>query len=134
MILQGKRVFIVEDNLENRIVAQMLLTEHGASVAFERWGRGTTDKLKAFAPVDIILLDLMLPGNVTGYDVFDQIRQLPEFNHVPIVAVSAADSSSAIPKAQAKGFAGFIPKPIGFSTFAHYIADLINGKQLWLNR
>lgn len=134
MILQGKRVFIVEDNLENRIIAQVLLKEQGAEIAFERWGRAAVDKLKAFAPVDIILLDLMFPGNVSGFDIFDQIRAIPEFNHIPIVAVSAADSSTAIPKAQIKGFAGFISKPVEFSAFARQVADVINGKPIWQSR
>jgi CheY-like chemotaxis protein len=134
MLLENKRIFIVEDDLENRIIAQMLLKEHGAEIAFERWGRTTCEKLKSFAPVDIILLDLMFPGNVTGFDIFDQIRLLPEFNHVPIVAVSASDSSSSIPKAQIKGFAGYIPKPISFTGFAQQVADVINGKQVWIAR
>ena len=30
MLLQGKRIFIVEDNLENRVVFEVLLAEQGA--------------------------------------------------------------------------------------------------------
>jgi hypothetical protein len=36
MLLKGKRVFIVEDNLENRIVFEVLLVEQGAVIAYER--------------------------------------------------------------------------------------------------
>src|SRR5688572_8100773 len=89
MLLKGKRIFLTEDNLTNRSVIQLLLERDGAIFAFERWGLETTERLQKFAPVDIILLDLMLPNNVTGLDLFDQIRALPAFQHVPIVAVSA---------------------------------------------
>ncbi|MEO8395213.1 MAG: response regulator, partial [Chloroflexota bacterium] len=87
--------------------------------------------LKKFAPVDAILLDLMLPGQYTGYDIFQQIRQQAEFNHVPIVAVSAADSSTALPKARAMGFSGFISKPIDFRLFAQQIKQVVDGSLIW---
>ena len=37
MSLHDKHIFIVEDNLENRVVFQMALMKHGARVDFERW-------------------------------------------------------------------------------------------------
>src|SRR5215510_12056625 len=106
MPLQGKRIFIVEDNMGNNAVMQLLLEWKGAKVVSERWGTDVVERLQNFGQVDIILLDLMLPNGMTGYEIFDQIRAVPEYDSVPIVAVSAADASSAIPKARAKGFNG----------------------------
>jgi CheY-like chemotaxis protein len=130
-ILKGKRVFIVEDNLSNRSVMQLLLEQSGALIAFERWGRDTVERLQAFYPVDIILLDLMLPNNVTGFQVFDLIRAEPAFASVPIIAISAMEAEEAIPKVHAKGFNGFISKPIKYDLFAHQIADVLEGKKVW---
>jgi CheY-like chemotaxis protein len=131
MLLKGKRIFLTEDNLTNRSVIQLLLERDGAIFAFERWGTETTERLQKFAPVDIILLDLMLPNNITGLDLFDQIRAMPGFEHVPIAAVSAKDPSIAIPEVQAKGFDGFIAKPINRLRFAHQIASIIAGEKIW---
>lgn len=131
MLLKGKRIFLTEDNLTNRSVIQLLLERDGAIFAFERWGIETTERLQKFAPVDIILLDLMLPNNITGLDLFDQIRAIPAFEHVPIVAVSAKDPSIAIPEVQAKGFNGFIAKPINRLRFTQQIASIIAGEQIW---
>jgi two-component system, chemotaxis family, sensor kinase CheA len=133
-LLKGKRIFIVEDDLENRIIAQILLAEQGAEVVFERGGRQTCEKLKLFAPVDIILLDLMFPGNVSGFDIYDQIRLMPEFSTIPIVAVSASDTSAAVPKARTKGFAGFITKPVSFGNFARQVFEILNGQPVWQSR
>jgi two-component system, cell cycle response regulator DivK len=130
-ILKGKRIFIVEDDVSNRSIMQFLLEKAGAVIAFERWGRDTVQRLEAFQPVDIILLDLMLPNNVTGYDVFDQIRAKAEFANVPIVAVSAAEAEEAIPKTHAKGFDGFISKPVKYDLFAQQIAETLGGKKIW---
>lgn len=131
MLLEGKRIFVVEDNLENRIVVEVLLRENGADVGFERWGRRTIERLQEFAPVDLILLDLMFPKGVTGYDIFDEIRAEPAFAEVPIVAVSASNAAEAIPKTKEKGFAGFICKPILFGKFAQQIKRLIDGEEIW---
>ena len=134
MILQKKRIFIVEDDLFNRSIMQTLLERQGATISFERWGLDTVERLQAFAPVDIILMDLMFPGEITGYDIFDKVRATPEFDHVPIVAVSASDANTEVPRARNKGFAGFIPKPVNFALFARQIADIIEGKQVWVTR
>lgn len=132
MLLAGKRIFIVEDNLSNRTIMQLLLEKHGAVISFERWGRETCQRLRAFAPVDLILMDLMFPNKVTGYDIFDTLRATADFAHIPIVAVSACDPSEAIPKTQAKGFAGFIAKPVDFYQFPKQIATLIKGGHIWM--
>lgn len=134
MKLEGKRIFIVEDNLANRAIEQMLLEQDGAKIAFERWGTETVKKLRQFMPVDVILLDLMFPGGITGYDVFKDIRSYPEFRHIPIIAVSASDPSSAIPQTRNYGFSGFISKPIEFDFFSRQVADVIQGKSIWNGR
>lgn len=135
MSLKGKRIFYVEDDVGNKAVAQLILEMAGVLFAFERWGtENTIAKLRAFMPVDLIMLDLMLAHQVSGYDVFDAIRREPEFGHIPIVAVSAADPSVEIPKARDKGFAGFIGKPISLRLFPQQIAELINGGQVWYAR
>jgi CheY-like chemotaxis protein len=130
--LHRKRVFAVEDNLDNRVITQMALTLHGVLIEFDRWGRDTVSKVRNFMPVDVIILDLMFPNGVTGYDIFDLIRAEPAFAHIPIVAVSASDPSSAIPRCKARGFAGFIPKPIDSDVFAAQLEQIIAGHEIWL--
>lgn len=131
MLLKGKRIFVVEDNLSNRVVFQMMLLVEGATIEFERWGQGAVQRLQRFPDVDLIILDLMLHNGVSGYDIFEEIRQHPEFQKIPIVAVSAADASVAIPKTQHMGFAGFIAKPIDDETFASYLAMILAGESIW---
>lgn len=129
--LQGKRIFIVEDNLSNRVIIQRILERNGAKTAIERYGIGVVAKIKAFSPVDIILMDLMLPDGISGFDVADEIRRVPELSLVPIVAVSASDPAESMPKAMAKGFVGFISKPIDFDLFPNQIARILNGEKIW---
>ena len=131
--LTNKHIFVIEDNLENRIITRLAMAQSGAYLEFDIWGRQILPKLRQFAPIDLIILDLMFPMGVSGYDVYDQIREEEMFAETPIVAVSAADPSNAIPKCRAKGFAGFIAKPIDGTLFAEQIAQVIHGEAIWFD-
>jgi len=73
----------------------------------------------------------MLRDNVSGYDIFDELKRTPELASIPIVAVSASDPTIEIPKAKAKGFTGFIGKPISPRLFPSQIASSINREPVW---
>jgi CheY-like chemotaxis protein len=131
-MLTDKRVFIIEDNIDNRTIVQMLLEQQGALTAFERWGGADSiRRLREFMPVDLILLDLMLPNQITGYDVFDRIRREPDLAHIPIVAVSATDPTTGILRTQAKGFSGFIAKPVDYDLFPRQLVKIMNHEPVW---
>lgn len=131
MLLSDKRIFIIEDSAANLALTSVVLRRSGAIVEFERWGLATVDRIKENLPVDIILCDLMFPDDVTGYDIFDQIRADPELKAVPIVAVTAADPDSEMEKVRDRGFNGYIGKPINSRIFAQQIADILNGQEIW---
>ncbi len=131
MLLSNKRIFLIEDDLKNLNMMQLMLEKYEARISYERWGHDTTLHLQLFAPVDLILLDLNFPNGVSGFDIYDAIRALPAFATVPIAAVSAADASETLPIAQAKGFAGYISKPVDFVLFPQQVAALIEGRHIW---
>ncbi len=131
MILKGKRIFIVEDNPQNRVVFQMALVMQGARVDFERWGKDTLQFLKGIGSVDLIILDLMLYNGMSGYDIFEQLRAEGKFKAIPIVAVSAIDPAAALPETQRRGFSGFIAKPIDMDLFSTQIAKVLSGEKVW---
>jgi CheY-like chemotaxis protein len=129
-MLKGKRIFIVEDDSMNRVVYTMMLFKEGVIIEFDLFGRDTINKLKQ-VKYDLIILDLMLPRGDSGFSIFEQIRLLPEYLAVPIVAISASDPNHAIPKAQSLGFSGFIAKPLDKILFPKQLLELLDGKQVW---
>jgi CheY-like chemotaxis protein len=131
MLLAHRTIFIVEDNTQNRVVFKMALSRHGALVEFERWGTNSTFLLRSLPHVDLIILDLMLADGISGLDVFDEIRALPKFDQIPIIAVSAVEPAVAIPQARLRGFAGFLAKPIDAKEFPKQVAKIIEGEQIW---
>lgn len=131
MLLAGKRIFIIEDNAVNLMVYRTMLESEGARVTFEAWGQYAVGILRMETRVDLIILDLMLDFGVSGFDIFTEIRRYPQFNNVPIAAVSASDPSTAMARAQQMGFSAFIAKPIDDDLFPQQVADIIAGKAIW---
>lgn len=131
MVLRGKRIFIVEDNIHNRLVYNMALSGHGASICFDPHGRDPEWRMRALHDADLIILDLMLWRGQSGFDIFEEIRRQPASRDIPVIAVSAAEPAVAVPKARALGFAGFIAKPINDEHFAAQLAEVLAGKEIW---
>jgi two-component system cell cycle response regulator DivK len=131
IILKGKRIFIIDDNPGNLAIMRITLEKAGAICGIERWGAQTIQRLTDFAPVDVILLDLMLAYGKSGYDIYDEIKGLPALASIPTVLVTASDPGIELPKAQAKGFAGFISKPVRMHTLPTYIIRILGGEPVW---
>jgi CheY-like chemotaxis protein len=130
MRLKDKRIFIFEDDAYNLAVLSVPLRREGASVLFDRWGDTSSERLAGALPIDLILLDLMYPNGITGYQIFERIRLIEALKTVPIIAVTAADPDIEMPRAREKGFNGFIGKPIT-KRFIQYVLDALNGKEIW---
>jgi CheY-like chemotaxis protein len=128
--LNGKRIFVVEDNAHNRVIYQMILRRAGAVIDFDRRGDATLFQLTKFMP-DLIILDLNLGRYSSGFEIFDEIRKHADFKHVPIVAISASEPAVVLPKCREMGFSGFIAKPIEESLFESQMSRLIKGENVW---
>lgn len=132
-LLENKTIFVVEDDAANLAIISTLIRHHGGTVAYDRWGHDTIKRMKRRQQIDLILLDLMFPGDVTGYDIFDSIQLEETLCEIPVIAVTASDPDIEIPKVKAKGFKGFIPKPLHRHTFAQQLATVLDGEEVWID-
>jgi CheY-like chemotaxis protein len=133
MPLRDTKIFVIEDDPNNLAIISAILRRQGATVYFDLWGHETTSRIINLMPIDVILLDLMLPGNITGYDIFDQLKAIPALANIPVVAVTAMDPATEVAKARDKGFDGFICKPIRTKTFTTYMHTILHGEQVWVD-
>jgi DNA-binding NarL/FixJ family response regulator len=81
----------------------------------------------AGAPLDLILLDLNMPG-MSGFSGFFLIRL--EFPAIPIIVVSASEDSATVSRASDYGASGFIPKSAPCEQIAEAIHSVLSG-DLW---
>jgi Response regulator containing CheY-like receiver, AAA-type ATPase, and DNA-binding domains len=61
---------------------------------------------------DIIILDIGLRGELNGVDVLKEIRKLPEYDKIPIIAFTAFAMAGDREKFLSDGFDDYISKPI----------------------
>jgi CheY-like chemotaxis protein len=87
------KVVLLEDNPINSELIQTLLRMEGHETIPYREGDALLAALnmgdEAF-PYDVALIDLMLPGTLSGQDVMHRLQQEYPTRHLPFVVVSAA--------------------------------------------
>lgn len=67
-------------------------------------------KIAQDEPVDLILLDIMMPG-MDGYAVFDQLKKVPKTREIPVIMLTAKAIIMHTPKDFFYGLYGFLAKP-----------------------
>ena len=73
-MLKGKTIFIVEDDAFNLAIIRTILRRQGVNTPFDHWGDNTLTRIQKYdSNLDMILLDLMLPDNISGHDIFESI-------------------------------------------------------------
>jgi CheY-like chemotaxis protein len=117
------RVLLVEDTEDNRFMMRRLLELSGFNVA-EATNGAEAVRSAEFERPEIILMDLSLPI-LDGIAATRRIRQLPELEDVPIIAVSAHDTADFHAEALAAGCNAYVTKPIDYSDLESLITLLL---------
>lgn len=111
----GKRILLAEDNLMNREIAEVILTDKGLIVECAEDGSQAVEMVAASAPgyYDLILMDIQMPY-MNGYQATQEIRNLPvpQLASIPIVAMTANAFDEDKKHAFEAGMNGHIAKPI----------------------
>ena len=104
-----KRIAIVEDNPDNRLLALALLEGVYECVEYET-GIDAVAGLPESRP-DLILLDISLPG-MDGVETLAHSRAKPSLFHLPVIALTAHAMSGDREKYLSAGFNDYVSKPI----------------------
>ncbi|HEV2339746.1 MAG TPA: response regulator transcription factor [Patescibacteria group bacterium] len=102
-----QRILIIEDDTGIQEYIKDLLSENGYRIETSSDGISAFDMLKK-NPVDLVILDLGLP-KITGEALCRDIRK--KFPHVPIVILTARDTTADVVKGLNLGADDYITKP-----------------------
>ncbi|MEK7787613.1 MAG: response regulator [Chloroflexota bacterium] len=122
-----QRILYIEDNLENRTLAQRILMASGYEVVVAASGAEGL-ALAARERPTLILVDINMP-EIDGYTVTSQLREMPHLARVPIIALTANVMRGDREKTLAAGCDGYIQKPIDIDLFPQQLARFIEEAQ-----
>lgn len=114
-----KTVLHIEDNLDNRLLIRRLLQAYGYQVLEAENAAQAREILKQELP-DLILMDINLPG-VDGYTLTSEIKSIPQYHTIPIVALTANVMKGDREKTIQVGCDGYIEKPIDVDHFLELV-------------
>ncbi|MGH9857505.1 MAG: response regulator [Acidobacteriota bacterium] len=119
------RIFLVEDNEDNRDMLTRRLRRKGYEVCFAVNGRDALDQIPSQQP-DLILMDISLPL-VDGIEVSRRLKSSDSTKQIPIIALTAHAMAGDREKALAAGCDDYDTQPVD-------LERLLNKISHWLDR
>ena len=104
------RILVEEDNEHVLHMLDFILRRAGYDVISVGNGRDAQSAIKNIDPVDVVLLDLMLPY-VSGFQLISRIREDLVWQYTPIVVLSGKVLEEDIVKALDLGANDYVTKP-----------------------
>ena len=122
------KLLLVEDNMVNREIASLILTEYGFMLDTAENGKEAVNKVAASKPGDYqaILMDIQMPV-MNGYEATKAIRALnnPELANIPIIAMTANAFKEDIQAAKDAGMNSHIAKPIDIPQMLETLTEVL---------
>ena len=113
--MDKKRILIVEDQPDGRELFVLILRRLGYDTAEAATGLEAIELARAAHP-DLILMDLALPGGITGHEATARLKADPVTSDIPVIVITAFHTASEhVERAIAAGAAEILQKPIGIA-------------------
>ncbi|TXD48967.1 MULTISPECIES: response regulator [unclassified Polaribacter] len=106
--LKEKKILVVDDNMMNRMVANVILNQYQVVVVEAGDGEEAVHYLKNNI-CDLVLMDLQMPV-LNGYQASEIIREKLKLE-LPIIALTASDTEEERQKCLAVGMNDYLSKP-----------------------
>lgn len=105
----NRKILVVDDEPIMRSILNDLLMSQGYQLEFAQNGFEAIEKLPMVKP-DLILLDVMMP-QMNGLEVCEWVKHNSEWQHIPVILVTALDSNSDVVRGLDAGADDFVRKP-----------------------
>jgi HAMP domain-containing protein/signal transduction histidine kinase/DNA-binding response OmpR family regulator len=125
-VLRQRKVLIVDDDARNIFALTSLLENQEMEVISTTNGRSAIEIIESTPDLDLVLMDIMMP-EMDGYETMKQIRKIPEFRTLPILALTAKAMKGDREKCLDAGASDYISKPVNTD-------QLLSLMRVWLFR
>lgn len=121
--MNPKKILVVDDELSILVPIKFLLEKNNFNVELAQSGRDALDTIAQTKP-DLILLDIMLP-DLDGYEIYQMIRDKPEWDDIKVIYLSAKSRDVDIAKGLNLGADAYITKPFSNAELLEKIESLL---------
>jgi signal transduction histidine kinase/ActR/RegA family two-component response regulator len=122
--LAGTCVLVIDDDARNVFALTSALETVGIRVLYAEGGKRGIEVLEQHPEVDCVLMDMMMP-DMDGNETTSAIRQMPQFNLLPIIFLTAKAMPGDKEKSLAAGATDYITKPVDLErllvVMAHWV-------------
>jgi two-component system, cell cycle response regulator len=125
---QTSRILVVDDHEDNREIIHARLSSRGFEVETASNGEEALRQVTADPP-HLILLDVMMPV-MDGYEVSRRIKRDPSLPFIPIILVTARDSTEDKVEGLDAGADDYLTKPINFPELEARVRSMLRIKRL----
>ncbi|MEQ1618028.1 MAG: PleD family two-component system response regulator [Terricaulis sp.] len=105
------RILVVDDLEANRRLLQAKLGAAYYEVLTAQRGEEAVQRAKRERP-DIVLMDVMMPGGIDGFEACRRIKAAPETRHIPVIILTTLDDRDSRLRGLQAGAEDFLTKPI----------------------
>lgn len=109
--LDKKTILIVDDDMRNTFALSRVLKQKGMDVLMAGNGKHAIETLEEHNEIDAVLMDIMMPV-MDGYEAMETIRKNPDYQKLPIIALTAKAMQGDKDKCLQSGASDFITKPL----------------------
>lgn len=106
----SKRILITEDQTDICKLIRMTLEFGDFEIHEANDGESGLNMARAIQP-DLMLLDVMMPGLLDGYQVCQRIKQDPTLAHIKVILLTARGQATDIAMGEAAGADAYLIKP-----------------------
>lgn len=124
--LGGRQVLLVDDDMRNLFALSKSLRSRGVNVSMAQDGYKALQQLEENPSIELVLMDIMMPG-MDGYETTREIRKLPQWSNLPIIAVTAKAMHGDRDKCLDAGANDYLTKPVDLD-------KLLSMMRVWLQK
>lgn len=120
------RVLVIDDRQSELDLMKFIVERAGCTFYGEAQPERVFKRIREIAP-DLIVLDLRLPGDLSGLDIVSRLRQDADLAHIPVLAVTAVPELYPEVDALAAGCDAYLKKPFLAQAFIVNVRRLLGG-------
>ncbi|GBF77242.1 hypothetical protein PA598K_05778 [Paenibacillus sp. 598K] len=110
-IFEGRNILIVDDDVRNVFALSSVLENYKMNITFAENGVEALQQLEKPGGFDLVLMDIMMP-EMDGYETMREIRSMPKYEKLPIIAITAKAMKDDRDKCIEAGASDYIAKPV----------------------